>query len=142
MSAEIDCLLFKDNKFGPRTRETPEADNRLTAALIQRMDDRDAKIYQKQLKYSIVYALTDAASPDQTLDGALRRAGRFGVEVTLPGLSHALRRRLVLGELFTHRLDLTKVAGDMHDYTEVVDAQLEALWSKISAQEGAENALD
>ena len=34
LGAEADCLLFVDNKFGPRTREASEADNRLTAALI------------------------------------------------------------------------------------------------------------
>ena len=84
------------------------------------MDDRDAKVYQKQLKYAVVYAQTDAAPTDQKLDGALRRAGRFGVEVWLPGLGHGLRRRLILGSLFQNRLELSEVGGDLRNYADVV----------------------
>lgn len=89
-----------------------------------------------------MYTLTDAAAPDQTLDGALRRAGRFGVEVGLPGLGHALRRKLILGELLGSRLDLTAVAGDLKNYTELVWEQLEKLWARLGAQKDAENALE
>ena len=47
LEADADALLFVDNKFQTRTRDVSEAENRLTSALIKRMDDNDAKIYQK-----------------------------------------------------------------------------------------------
>ncbi|CAL6058947.1 AAA_family ATPase [Hexamita inflata] len=129
-NAEADALVFKDINL--KTRTGTESDI-LTTQIIKQLDDNTVKEYQEKLGFAFIAA----CEQQEDLDPALRRNGRFGVEIRLPYLNADIRRKWIVMSMFSSQ----NSCESLEQYMKQIDAEY-IQYNEIIAENKCNEILD